>query len=165
MICVSIAQKTIDEVIEAAQQVEKLADVIEIRLDSLRSPEITPIIEKIETPLLFTNRPTWEGGSFEGSEEERLNLLHSAVKSGAAYVDIELRTDKSDIKHLCEEAGEHRTKVIISWHNFKETPPLDALQEILARQQQQAGAHIGKIVTMAHTFQDVLGGRPSSHGG
>ncbi|MCB2184470.1 MAG: type I 3-dehydroquinate dehydratase [Desulfobulbaceae bacterium] len=154
-ICVSIAQKTVNEVIESALQVEKLADVIEIRLDSINSPEIAPIIEEIGAPLLFTNRPTWEGGSFEGSEEERVRLLHKAVKAGAAYVDIEIRTENACIRRLCEKAREHHAKVIISWHNFKETPSSEELQTILMRQQ-QSGANIGKIVTMAHDFTDVL---------
>jgi 3-dehydroquinate dehydratase-1/3-dehydroquinate dehydratase/shikimate dehydrogenase len=141
--------------IQAARKVQALADVIEIRLDSLTAPAIEPLLQAIDVPLLFTCRPDWEGGLYHGPEEKRLALLMQAVQCQAPYVDIELRSGQSTVEPLCEAARKNRTQVIISWHDFNSTPDQAELADILARQH-DSGAHIGKIVTMAHDFRDVL---------
>ena len=131
------------------------AAVLEIRLDAMDRPVIAPFVEKIDVPILFTCRPAWEGGSFTGTEEERFTLLEEAVKGGAAYVDVELRAEEKLRQHLLAVAREHQVKVIISWHDFKSTASAQALQSIF-QEQYRSGADIGKIVTMARDFQDVL---------
>jgi 3-dehydroquinate dehydratase-1/3-dehydroquinate dehydratase/shikimate dehydrogenase len=154
-ICVSIARQDIGHAIQAARKVQALADVIEIRLDSLAAPVIEPFLQAIDIPLLFTNRPAWEGGLYSGPEEQRLALLMQAARCKAAYVDIELQSDPSAVHRLCEAARESGTRVIISWHDFRGTPGEEELAGIFARQQ-ASGAGIGKIVTMAQDFTDVL---------
>ncbi len=155
-ICVSIARQNLDDAIQAALSVKSFADVIEIRLDSLTAPAITPFMQEIAPPLLFTNRPVWEGGQCNTSESERHELLLQAVNGGAAYVDIELNSDQTSIDRLCDAASRNnQTKIIVSWHNFTETPAKNELEKIFVRQK-NSGAHIGKIVTMAHRFTDVL---------
>jgi len=155
-ICVSIARPDIATAIQAAQKAQPHADVIEIRLDSLPDPAIAPFMQEIDTPLLFTNRPLWEGGQCREPEEKRLDLLMQAVQDGASYVDIELKSDETAVRRLCDAARKkNSTEVIISWHNFTETPGAPELMDIFSRQH-NSGAHIGKIVTMAHTFTDVL---------
>ena len=156
LICVAIARPDTCAAIQAAHQARPLADVIEIRLDSLAEPAIAPFIQAIAPPLLFTNRPRWEGGQCGEPEEKRLDLLRQAVQEGAAYVDIELNSGQGAVQDLCEAARQKGgTEVIISWHNFSETPGAAALNDIFSRQH-NSGAHIGKIVTMAHDFTDVL---------
>jgi len=154
-ICVSIAGNDTDGVIAAAKQAQSKADIIEIRLDSLDNPNPAQCVKEINSSLLFTNRPIWEGGLYDGAEDERVQILSKAVQSGADYVDIELQTGKANVQLLLDEIRESNCKVIISWHNFEETPPRDVLEEIFDRQR-NSGAHIGKIVTMAHHFTDVL---------
>jgi len=155
-ICVSIARPDITSAIQAAQKAQPNADVIEIRLDSLTEPAIEPFMLAIDTPLLFTNRPLWEGGLCREPEEKRLDLLMQAVQGGASYVDIELNSDESAVRRLCEAASKKGgPEIIISWHNFTETPGTAELNDIFSRQH-NSGAHIGKIVTMAHDFNDVL---------
>lgn len=154
-ICVSIARQDIGNAIQAAQKVQALADVIEIRLDSLTTPAIEPFLQAIDVPLLFTNRPAWEGGHYNGPEENRLALLMQAVQCRATYVDIELQSGQPAAARLGEAARKNSTQIIISWHNFSSTPDQAELADILSRQQ-DSGAHIGKIVTMAHDFRDVL---------
>lgn len=154
-ICVSIAESDIQTAIDAAQNAVGQADVIEIRLDALTSPTITPFIDDIPAPVLFTNRPTWEGGNYSGDENKRIELLLDAVKEGASYVDIELKTEKDLRQKLLVSVKESTTQAIVSWHNFKETPDYPKLGDILQRMR-KSGADIGKIVTMAHDFNDVL---------
>ena len=155
-ICVSIACEKISEAIEAVRRSGVYADVIEIRLDRLVEPAVDPFVGIIEKPLLFTNRPLWEGGSFKGPEGERVALLLKAIRSGCALVDLELkaapelRAEVLDVLIKYDQTG-----LIISWHDFSGTPSGEELAEILA-QQMESGAHIGKIVTTANDYRDIL---------
>ncbi len=146
---------SIEEVVATASQVSSSADVIEIRLDTLSRPEVKPFFHALGKPLLFTNRPAWEGGFFTGNEEARLLPLLEAVQCGASYVDLELQAAGAMRDQLLNAVRQTATKMIISWHNFIETPENDGLAKIFY-EQLESGAHIGKIVTMAHNFKDVL---------
>jgi 3-dehydroquinate dehydratase-1 len=154
-ICASIADRDVGRALALARTAAEKADVLEIRLDVLTEPVIGPFVEGIKVPLLFTCRPEWEGGEFSGSEEERLALLGEAVSDGAAYVDIELRTEEGLRQQLISDARANKVKTLISWHDFKTTASSQALQSIF-QEQYRSGADIGKIVTMPHNFQDVL---------
>jgi 3-dehydroquinate dehydratase-1/3-dehydroquinate dehydratase/shikimate dehydrogenase len=154
-LCVSIAGATPAEALALAKEAETIADVIEIRLDSMAHPEIPLFLDGLSKPLLFTNRPTWEGGSCTGEEKERIALLKQAAQAGAAYVDIELNSDPTLATELIEAARANNCKTIVSWHDFKCTASSQALSEIFQRQC-RSGADIGKIVTTARCFQDVF---------
>jgi 3-dehydroquinate dehydratase-1/3-dehydroquinate dehydratase/shikimate dehydrogenase len=155
-VCVSIACENKTEAIDIARQSEGFADILEIRLDSLSRPECKIFMKNLTKPLLFTNRPTWEGGSFHGSEGERIALLLKAIKHDCALVDLELKTAPELRAELLDVLLKHsQTGLIISWHDFSGTPSSDELGVIL-QQQIESGAHIGKIVTMANNYKDVL---------
>ena len=153
-ICVSLAEPDLTTAVAAAQRAEPLADVIEIRLDAITSPAIQPFPDLIKKPLLFTNRAKWEGGAFNGEEKDRLALLYEASEKGAAYIDIELKTDPVLRQDLIK-ATKNKCQSIVSWHNFTVTPSSQALRSIL-QEQYRSSADIGKIVTMALNFNDVL---------
>jgi 3-dehydroquinate dehydratase-1/3-dehydroquinate dehydratase/shikimate dehydrogenase len=155
-ICVSVACENVSRALAVAKQSESHADVIEIRLDSLSRPEIEPFVKNLAKPLLFTNRPEWEGGSFKGPEAERIGLLLQAVQHDCALVDLELKTAPELRAELLDVLLKHpQTGLITSWHDFSGTPANDELGEIL-QQQMESGAHIGKIVTTANDYKDVL---------
>ena len=154
-ICVALSGTTVEEVLAQARQAAPQADLLEIRLDAMTEPAIAPFIGAVAPPLLFTNRAAWEGGGYRGSEEGRLHLLRQAVEAGAPFIDIELKTEPGLRDPLIREAGGHGSQVIVSWHNFTTTPSSQGLRTIL-QEQYRSGAGIGKIVTMARTFQDVL---------
>jgi len=154
-ICVSIAEKNQAAAIAAARCIAELADVIEIRLDYMADPSVAPFLEALSKPLLFTNRPHWAGGNFQGDEETRIALLEEACRRGAAYVDLELRADAKAHEKVLDAARKSRTRVIVSWHDFSGTPNEEELADIFEKQH-RSGGQIGKIVTLARTFQDVL---------
>ena len=154
-LCVSIAGATPAEALALAKEAETIADVIEIRLDSMAHPEIPLFLDGLGKPLLFTNRPAWEGGSCTGEEKERIALLKQAAQTGAAYVDIELNSDPTLATELIGAARANNCRTIVSWHDFKCTASSQALSEIFQRQC-RSGADIGKIVTTARCFQDVF---------
>jgi 3-dehydroquinate dehydratase-1 len=154
-ICLSIHGKTVAEVLRVAQAHGHDADLIEIRLDLLAAPEVVPFTEGLTMPLLFTNRPTWEGGAWQGLEGDRVALLLEAVRAGASYVDIELRAPGESLFQIMEATGSCDCATIVSWHDFAETPETDQLLGILA-EMADSGADIGKIVTTAHDYADTL---------
>ena len=155
-VCVSIACESVAQALDAAKHSESHADVIEIRLDSLSRPGIEPFVKYLTKPLLFTNRPEWEGGAFKGPEAARVALLLDAVQNDCALVDLELKTAPELRGELLDVILEHpQTGLIISWHDFSGTPSSDELDEIL-QEQMESGAHIGKIVTTANDYKDVL---------
>lgn len=154
-LCVSVAAATPTETLALARESAPLADVIEIRLDSMPDPDPALFLRELTTPLLFTHRPAWEGGAYQGEEQTRVALLLKAATTGAAYVDIELNTDATLGKELIDAARDSGCQTIVSWHDFKATASRQALLSILQRQN-QSGAAIGKIVTTARCFQDVF---------
>ena len=154
-ICVSIGRETIDDALATADSVASQADVLEIRLDYLALPAVSPFLNTLTTPLLFTNRPAWEGGEFDGDEEKRIGALLEAVTENSAYVDLELLAPDDSHQKMRTALCESRTKLILSWHNFKDTPGREELVGRMAMMQDK-GADIGKIITTAHSHQDVM---------
>lgn len=155
-ICVSIAEKELPRALELARVTAPQADVVEIRLDALPSPDAVPFLEALPgVKLLFTCRPEWEGGGYAGSEESRIAILAGAAAAGATFVDIELRTVAELRTNLIQSAQKCGTKVIVSWHDFKATASAQALASIL-QEQYRSGADWGKIVTTPRDFRDVL---------
>jgi 3-dehydroquinate dehydratase-1/3-dehydroquinate dehydratase/shikimate dehydrogenase len=154
-VCVSIAGGTVEEGVAAATAVSSQADVIEIRLDYLQEIMVAPFLAQLTKPLLFTNRPSWEGGRFVGEEQARIASLLEAVRLGAHYVDVELKAPDSSHQTLLEAINHSSSQLILSWHNFEETPTQAELVGRLAMMQDK-GAHIAKMVTMAHDYHDVL---------
>ena len=113
-VCVSIASESTAAALDIARRSETHADVIEIRLDSLDQPEIAPFVKSLNKPLLFTNRPEWEGGLFKGPETARIGLLMQAVRHDCALVDLELKTAPDLRGELLDVLRKHtRTGLII----------------------------------------------------
>lgn len=151
----AIGRKTVDEALSAALQVEQMTDVIEIRLDSLTQPAIEPFLNGLKTPILFTNRPSWEGGGWDGEESARIDLLVEAMKRNASYIDLELLAPGESFSAIKRVREQSRTKLIVSSHNFEETPSHGELHDTL-RAMKSCGADIGKIITTANKYTDVL---------
>ncbi len=154
-ICMSVTAPDADTVARTVQENRGLIDLVEVRLDAMDRPEVERCMQLVSLPLLFTNRPTWEGGGFSGSEEERLRSLLQAVELRALYVDLELRADQSLRQQLLEATRSSPTRLILSWHDFTSTPSTEELTDLIC-QMRDGGADMGKIVTTAATNDDVL---------
>ena len=154
-VCVAVSAVDAAAVAEAVGPVLSSVDVVEVRLDGMVQPEVEKCCSLLRLPLLFTNRASWEGGHFSGTEQERLAPLLAAVRLQAAYVDLEVRAEQSLLEQLLTEIKQSSTRLILSWHDFAATPQQDELVDILGRMQ-ESGADIGKIITTAHDRSDVL---------
>lgn len=155
LICLSLAGTDAEALIHKAKPLIHLADLVEIRLDSMLEPDIAPFVEHFKVPILATNRPHWEGGNFRGSEEERLLQLEQAVAAGAAYVDIELRTEPDLRDAFFAHAQQQGVWTLVSWHDFNGTPDSASLQKVLTAMCSTT-AQSGKIVSTATSSPDAL---------
>ena len=156
LICAATAAKHPADLTTLVEPVSDKVDVVEIRLDLMTHPDVGSCISCLpDIPLLFTNRPIWEGGKYDDSEKDRIALLRNAIAANAAYIDIELNTEKKLRNEVISAAQGRQTAVIISNHNFTETPPTDILEDTL-HQMMDSGADIGKIVTTANDPSDVV---------
>lgn len=147
MICCSIKNKTKEEIFGILDKVE----MAEIRLDLCRlSPEdIEEIFACSDVPLVATCRV---GEGCPAAEAE--SRLLTAVRAGAAYVDIELEAPAMMSKRLRREARECGTAIIRSFHDFTGTDSRAAL-EAIADKCRHLGADVVKIVTTASSEQDA----------
>ncbi len=148
MICVPIIANNLDDALHDMAEASTVADIVELRIDYIRGVDLKRLLEKRTKPVIVTNRPVREGGKFNGSEEERIALLKLALQLQADYVDVE----HDSIQHIRRDTV-HRvpTKIIVSYHNFRETPrDLTDIYKKLS----QSGADIVKIVTHANSITD-----------
>ena len=154
-ICVAVPPKTIDEAFELIRKAEaEHADLIEVRLDSLKNHDrIADIPSCCKTPLIATNKSTGCHGNFSGSETERQKILVDAARNGFTYVDVDLGTPKqTELIAKLREAG---AKVIVSFHDFEQTPQISKLGKVLD-EEIALGADVCKIITTARTVEDNL---------
>ncbi|KON28506.1 hypothetical protein AC481_01020 [miscellaneous Crenarchaeota group archaeon SMTZ-80] len=146
--------KNIDESLQNIKNIEKFSpDFIEIRLDKIKIFDFKKIVASTNTPLIATNRAINEGGFFAGNDQERIKILFEAAKEGFNYIDLELST--KNLVELVKRFHYLNSKVIISFHDFKKTPSIKIINEILNREIDK-GADICKIITTARKFEDNL---------
>ncbi|MEA3282146.1 MAG: type I 3-dehydroquinate dehydratase [Euryarchaeota archaeon] len=136
------------------------ADIIEIRIDLLDYPAdslhslFKQLNKSVRIPIIATNRIDVEGGKFEGSEEERIEVLLSVLEMVDA-IDIELRTRSEYRDLVVHRAKKEGKRVIISYHDFSETPDIMVMQNIVS-ECFDAGADIAKLATTPHSYGDAL---------
>ena len=108
LLCVTVTAPTTADLRRARDEVAD-ADLVELRLDTVSDPDVAGALEGRRTPVIVTCRPTWEGGAFTGSEEQRRRILSEALALGADYVDVEWRAKFDDL--LSATNGRHRLVV------------------------------------------------------
>lgn len=129
-------------------------DVVELRLDQM--PKLTDwlargqAIEALDVPVIVTVRHKSEGGAWSATDKARVPLYDLALRH-LSGVDVELQS--SIVKEVCALAKKRRKCCIVSFHDFKKTPPLSQLKRVAARAQ-KLGSVI-KITTMTRTEADV----------
>jgi 3-dehydroquinate dehydratase-1 len=137
--------------LEAVKRVEPLVDLFEVRIDLIGSNWPEPV-SHLDKSWIACNRSAIEGGNWQGSESKRVGELLRAVELGAGIVDIELSTP--GVEALVKEI-KGRADCLMSYHDLKETPPLEKMREII-RNQSVAGADICKLVTTARSLADNI---------
>ena len=151
MICIPIVGASMPKALEQITSAEKIADILELRLDLIDSPDLKVLLNVVSKPVIVTNRTKLDGGQFRGADDERLQALHDALAAGADYVDIEVSTPRELLQPFLE--GHETSKIILSYHDFSHTPEdLNPLYETM----DALPGGIIKIVTYARDLSDNL---------
>jgi 3-dehydroquinate dehydratase/shikimate dehydrogenase len=146
MICISIAQKSRRLALADLLNAARMGDMLEVRLDSFeKAPDFSDLRAASRKPIILTSRRVRDGGSWEGTEEERLALLRQGIISKADYVEIEL--DIAD--QIRPFPGVQR---VISYTNLAETPADIADIYNQARTKQP---DVIKLTTLARTPEEA----------
>lgn len=153
--CVSITENTPKRLLSILQNVLKRSDYAEIRFDflvPLEIPDALEITKKYLHRCVCTLRPKSEGGRFEGTEKERISILKLIAEYRPYLLDIEYSTLEKN-KSLADYMKKTRTQILVSWHDFRKTPPLSSLTIKLQRMQKIS--KFVKIVTTANSVKDA----------
>ena len=67
-LCVPIVETSVERAHTAIKEADRLADLIELRVDYLRSVDLEVLLGKRQTPFIVTNRRKEEGGKYRGEE-------------------------------------------------------------------------------------------------
>lgn len=132
-------------------------ELVELRLDRMNAAGDPQWVETARTvarsgyPVIATLRWEAEGGAWKAPDTARAPLLRKAMEVCAA-VDVELQSV------LCDEmavlAKEQGKALIVSYHDFEHTPPLDTLRSVVRRAALNAQV-IVKIAVQVNATDDI----------
>lgn len=144
MLCRSIIEKGYENVLKAISG----AEMAEIRIEETgMNTEEVKLLFASHDNLLATCRPV------NLSDSQRTDLLEAAIEAGAKWVDIEIESDNEFTKHLVEFAKTKNCKVIISYHNYTETPNAMELERIV-KDSKAKGADLIKLACQVNHVED-----------
>ena len=166
-IVVPITAEGHDDAVSMAQAIGRnpAADLAEFRIDFLKGKWsadcIADLCEHVgaaldNKPLLVTFRTLEEGGQRTISLADYESIYNAVlIKQSTDLIDLQMMIDRPCLARLTALAHKHRIGVIMSNHNFHETPPTAVLVARL-RAQQEMGADILKIAAMPQNAGDTL---------
>ena len=153
--CVSIAESSPNKIKIKLKAALKKSDYTEIRLDFLKMEQVPSALEIIKKDLnriVCTLRPKTEGGKFSGTEKERISIIKLIAEYNPFLLDIEYNTLKKN-KELVKYLKTTKTKLLVSWHDFKKTPK-DAELKNQINQMSKFSSNV-KIVSTAKSTEDA----------
>ncbi len=152
--CISIAEKTPYKIKQTLKIALKKSDYVEVRFDFLKIeqiPEALDIIKKDLNRIVCTLRPKTEGGKFPGNEKERIAILKLIAEYNPFLLDVEFNTLKRN-SSLRKYLKSTKTKLLVSWHDFKKTPSTVELKKKM-NQMTKFSSNV-KIVSTAKSTND-----------
>ena len=153
MICVTLQNRSLEEIFDILENNSPVIQMAEIRLDRcpLDEDEISELFSSSDTPLIATCRVAGDGN---GTWEEAEAKLQTAIEAGAAFIDLEIEAPKEMGKRLRRLCSEYGTRMIRSCHFFDGTPSIEVLRET-AERCRKFGGEIAKIAVSASSEEDV----------
>src|SRR6204780_212941 len=155
-ICIALGLPDVPRLLEQARrEAEAGENFLEFRLDYLRDPGLgARAIEDFlpcypNCTILATCPRHQNHGKFNGRIEGQLCVLDRAIEQGARAIDIEIETAEVSPERCA--ALRTRAQLVISWHHFETTPPLDPV----LKRMQKVPADVYKIVSTARKPTDT----------
>lgn len=143
MICIPIKTKKKKKMLDDLKIAEKTGDLSELWLDEivyLDQKFLDKIFKSAKKPILY---------KCSGNTEKMQQILYFKPK----YIDLDVSSSNDLIKNA--KSLSPKTQIILSYHNFKETPEIPALKKIASKMIKKK-VDILKLATFAEDFQDSL---------
>ena len=142
-LCETVTGRSMAELL-AARDAAVTGDMVELRLDGVADLDVARALAGRHLPAVVTCRAAWEGGQFDGTEEERRAVLAAALDFGAEFVDVEWPAVEGQatavpFRDLVRRKPE---RIVVSSHDFQGVP---ADLEARARAMRATGAATIKI--------------------
>ena len=153
--CISIAENSPKKIKNKLKESFKKSDYVEVRLDFLKTKDVPEALESIKKDLkkvVCTLRPQNEGGKFTGSEKERIAILKLIAEYNPFLLDVEFNTLNKN-KELSKYLKSTKTKLLVSWHDFKKTPKSSELKNKIKKMSKFSNNV--KIVSTAKSVDDA----------
>jgi 3-dehydroquinate dehydratase-1 len=165
LVCVPLVGKSREAILAETRNLSNIApDIIELRTDAWdcieNSSDAASLLAEVrgmtDMPIILTCRGHWEGGVKEVSERAKDALYGEAIdKKLVEFVDKELKYGETILTDLKARANAKGVSVILSYHDFRETPSREFIYSQLA-QQIRCGADVAKIALTPQKEEDVL---------
>jgi len=107
----SILEEGAEATLARMREAPRGCGLVEIRADHLRAAEVEGMVRRADRPVIVTARAVRDGGGFDGSEEERREILTRALGAGARFIDVEWGGPSA---HLASRGDPER--VVLSHH-------------------------------------------------
>jgi 3-dehydroquinate dehydratase-1 len=151
---------------ELAAIVPKKPDMLEWRVDFFEAiGDPAPVVETARAiraaaagiPVLLTRRNVTEGGQPIPVDEPAVVAMYTAACKARCVelIDYELSNAAADLATLRRVSADNGIAMVMSYHNFQETPDAATLDEKFARAQ-ALHADVGKVAVMPRDPADVL---------
>lgn len=166
LVCLPLVAADKAELLEQGTYIASLQpDLIEWRSDSFNNIDNTQyVIDSLRElrkaigniPVIFTCRCVWEGGAKEIPQSIRKDINIEVLKTGLVdIVDIEISNEIELINEIKTAVQQYGGKLILSCHNFENTPDEQLLINKL-KEANNLGADIAKLCVMPKNYNDVL---------
>lgn len=164
---VPITAKTAAQAIAQAKVIaaNPNADLAEFRIDLLDFARDTQAVISLgqqlnqilkDKPLIATIRTANEGGQMQISDQDYARFYSAYLKQPfMQLLDIEMFRQAELVKTLVNQAHQQKVLVVMSNHDFEQTPIQAEIEQRLL-QQDAWGADVLKIAVMPKNSQDVL---------
>lgn len=165
-IAVTIAPEdaTISDLFKDLEFYQDSIDIIELRIDQWTDVTgVKQVINELkelpfEFKVLITYRSNSQGGKGHVNEMEYQNVIQKLInESGYEMLDIEWddKKDKNTYLSFINKAHQKGIQVVLSHHNFNETPSLEELKFIYYKMHQFEADYL-KVAVMPNDEKDVL---------
>lgn len=165
LICVPLTARTTEDLMVQLEAVLKTEpDMIEWRADFFEQLHHTDAVlhflgklaARTKIPILFTIRSEEEGGEpVRLDEAEKVALLETICREAdIAAVDYEVENEAQFVEAVRQAAEANDVELVLSYHNFSETPAYEFLIEI-GEKMARAGGDVAKLAVMPESSADV----------
>jgi 3-dehydroquinate dehydratase I len=139
------------------EALNKGADIIECRFDYLSNFEnldhYLDLLSRYKDKCIYTIRPENEGGKFSNDPKKRAEIIDNFIHRKPLFVDIEYKLISSN-DFIADLVENENTQILVSWHDFSQTPEFGYLLEQVKNM--QIYSPLVKIVTTAKSIDDSI---------